>query len=265
MSLEDAPDNIFMRRSSAHKSIRARQEPVVAPSEPDQPDAAPTHLPVYEVELPSKGYFYNGVKHVSVSPMTVSQIRQLYGLRTVENQYNRWRGIVNVVGRCLHGFDVMRLTWPDFEFLMYWIRLNTYKQSPYIIVWNWTPPDWTTAKEVSTRVMFNDFEIIELPPHREFRYGYQRVEDRLSAMLLEDDSARWVAQMAACWPHGKDLEDKIARLDHQPAETLTDLQRHLNEARHGIIASIELSDPDYPEHGPFRHELKVDVDDFFPS
>lgn len=271
-------DRIFSRP----KPPGSKSEPQLPRFEREVKKEAPEGLPQYTVELPSKGKFYGGTKAISVTPLTILQVRQLYGLRQLKSEYNRKSGFASVLSRSVHNFDLFRLTKPDFDFLLYWIRLNTFKSSPYVVTWSYTPPGWSHEKSMVTQVQMANFDIIEIKDHLVPAYDTERVEDWLARLLLEEkansedeysederadfSSRAWIAPYAACLKMRGNLEDKIAKFDSMDAgDLIGKIMEHQRETHHEIVPYILLSDPEYPDVEPFRKELLMELDDFFPS
>ena len=244
-------------RNLAHRLRIASPEDVEDPKET---------IPAVMLDLPSNGVFYGGTRSIRVSrTLSVAQIRLLYGVRALASEYNKQRELINIIGRSIQGIDFLDLTWPDFRFIMYWLRLNTYKPTPYSIQWEYTPKGSDTPKTVMSRVSISNYKIIELDRHKTFPYEYETVRMRLESLEMENDEDRWIAQYAACYPRGATLRERIDALDCREDTVLTEILQFQKDAEHGLFPSMTLTDPDNPEAGEFQYELQLEIEDFFPS
>lgn len=222
-------------------------------------------IATFSVTLPSSGVFYPGQKDtIQVSLLTVSQVRQLYGARGLTNEYNQFREIVNALGRSVHDFDIMDLTYPDFEYLKYWIRLNSFRSTPYILMWEYVQEDGSN-KSVRSVINMNDFTIDVLDRHYSppNNWKYMTVRDKLDIMQLTKEEDIAMAEYACLLP-GKSIEEKQRLLDSYPADMLVSMRQHIDKSHHGIITRVMLTDPDVPDFTPIPHTLVMELADFFP-
>jgi hypothetical protein len=222
-------------------------------------------IPSISLDLPSNGVFYNGVRTVNVSrTLSVSQIRMLYGSRSHTSEYNKLRDLVNVIGRSIHGIDFLGLTWPDFRYIMYWLRLNTYKPAPYSIQWEYTPVGAESPKTVMSRISIVDYRIIELDRHKSYGYEYETVRMHLERLELESEEERWVAGFAVSYPRGATLRERMDALDCREDSVLVEIRQFQTAANHGLFPKLKLTDPENPGAGSFDYELVLEAEDFFP-
>lgn len=244
-------DNIFSNRKRNSINDEVRDE----------------EIPTTAVDLPSSGVFYpntEGTVHVNRS-LSCDQVMQLYGIRSINNEYNKKRELFNVIGRSIHGMDFLDLTLPDFQYLMYWLRLNTYKKSPFMVEWDYTPEGETEKKTVNTRVFLDNFDLTVIDRHRTFAFSFMTVRTYLDTLLLEKEEDVFGAKYARHIREGETIEDKLEILRRKPADFMLELRDFELEAAHGVSPTVLLTDPDNPSAGPFRYNLNVEVEDFFPS
>lgn len=224
-------------------------------------------LPSYTVDLPSWGVFYPGRQSsVRVTPLLVSQARQIKAANNTRDEGSREREIANIVGRSILNFNVFDLTVGDYEFLARWLKLNSYKKSPYRIEWEYPTVDAAGAaysKKVVSVIKNSDVRVVECEKHLVPELGYETVRDRVETLALEDESDREVAGYAAVLP-GKDIVEKIAKLDRMEVEYLAEIRRHQAKCRHGIDEHVTLRDMEVDDSPSFSYELKFDIKDFFP-
>ena len=219
----------------------------------------------FSVTLPSSGVFYPGRKDtIQVSLLTVSQVRQLYGAKGLTNEYNQFREIVNALGRSVQDFDILDLTYSDFEYLKYWIRLNSFRSTPYILMWEYVQENGE-KKSVRSVVNMNDFHIDILDKHYSPPNNWRcmTVRDKLDIMQLTKPEDIAMAEYACLLP-GRTIEEKQLLLDSYPADTLVSMRRHIDKSHHGIVTRVMLTDPDVPDFEPIPHTLVMELADFFP-
>lgn len=247
-------DNIMRPVRRAAAALRLAPEP--------DPGAKET-IPTVTLDLPSQGVFYDGVRSIQVArTLSVNQVRSLHGIRALQSEYNRKRELINIIGRSIRGIDYLDLTWSDFRYVLYWLRLNTYKPNPYQIQWEYRVGDET--RKVLSRVSINDYRIVELDRHRTYPYLAETVRMRLEVLELEDEEDRWYAQYAVHYPRGTTLREKMDLLDAHEDTVLAEIRQFQHDSRHGLYPTLKLTDPDHPEAGEFEYELTLEVDDFFP-
>ena len=223
-------------------------------------------IPTVSVDLPSAGVFNNGVKAIRVSrTLSVNQIRALYGLRGMQSAYNKQRELINIIGRSIQGINFLDMTWEDFRYVMYWLRLNTYKPSPYAIQWEYTPAGSKEVKTVTSRVSISDYKIIELDRHKTYPYVYETVRMRLESLELESEDDKWFATFACSYARGDTLAEKMELLDRRESDVLTEIRAFQKETLHGLFPTVQLSDPENLAAGTFAYELVLETEDFFPS
>lgn len=233
------------------------------------PNENKEEIPTAIVDLPSSGVFYSGTLAVAVSrTLSVAQVRQLYGIRNLQNPYNRKRELVNIIGRSIQGYDFLDLTWPDFQYILYWLRLNSYKKAPYTIQWEYpvvpaTDEAPAVMKSVLSHVQMTDFDIRTLDRHKKFEYEYETVRMYLERLELEDESEVWLSKFAACYPRGNTLKARISALEACSDDKLYDIRQFQATAQHGVVSTVHLRDPDNPAAGDFPFVLEMDVTDFF--
>jgi hypothetical protein len=243
-------------------------------TDPDEklsfPNQEKEDIPTAIVDLPSGGVFYKGVMSIGVCrTLSVAQVRQLYSIRNLTSQYNRKRELVNIIGRSIKGFDFLDMTWPDFQYVMYWLRLNTYKKTPYSISWEYQPAAEGDGppppkKTVLSMVGLTDFRIHTLDRHRKFQYEYETVRMYLERLELQDEGEIYISQQAACYHRGGNtLRARLDALDRCSDDVLFEIRAFQQEAHHGVHPVVKLRDPDNPKAGPFEFVLEMDVADFF--
>lgn len=219
-------------------------------------------LPSYIVELPSNGVFYKDKKEVKVVPFTIGQVRRLEAASKISNESNKEKEIANIVGDSLVDFNVFDLTEPDFVFLLYWIRLNSFQNNPYTIQWTYKTENGEDKKCISM-VKTSNFEILECDRMLSPQFGYKTIRDRIEILELQTEEEKKYAEYAAIL-EGKSIQEKLARLDSLPIEKLFDLKTHLVKFKHGVSEYVKVRDEEVENSPWFNLELRIEVSDFFP-
>lgn len=84
-------------------------------------------LPVSQ--LPTKGAFYPDITHIRIKRFGITQISNLFKARKIGSL----RLLVSTVDSSLDGFSAFNLTEGDFQYIIYWHRLNSYKKNPLVV------------------------------------------------------------------------------------------------------------------------------------
>lgn len=220
-------------------------------------------LPSYIVELPSNGIFYKDKKReVKITPFTIGQVRRLEASSKINNLSNREKEIANIVGDSIIDFNVFDLTEPDFIFILYWIRLNSFQNNPYSIQWAYKTEDDQERKCIST-VKTSSFEVLECDKMLNPQFGWKTVRDKIELLELETEADRKYAEYAAIL-EGKSLTEKLDKLDRLSIEKLFDLKTHLVKFKHGVSEYVKVRDEEVENSPWFNLELRIEVSDFFP-
>jgi len=217
----------------------------------------------YVVEVPSNGVFYpNNQKEVKISPLVIAQVRQLESSHAIQDPSNREREIANIVGRSIHDFNVFDLTYEDYKFLLYWLRLNSFQRTPYTIQWAYVPDGETEEKQVISTIKITDFDVAECDPMWSFEYGYQTVRDRVEILALPEPEQKYAEYAAVL--QGKDIREKLQRLDLMPADYIAIIKQHISKAYHGVNETVTVEDKEAASPKKFTLPVRFDVADFFP-
>lgn len=123
---------------SAPKSVRIREVEEVVPVAPP-PAAAPAPTPSgalpVQIFLPSRCEFYPEVKDVFVRPMKGFHQSKFYRAAHEKSDRHVANAITTLLSQDIgltKALDASMLTIPDFFFIMYWIRLNSYTKTPLV-------------------------------------------------------------------------------------------------------------------------------------
>lgn len=222
-------------------------------------------VPLFSVDLPSRGVFY--APTLRVRPLTVRQVRELYGALRLTGDLAVERAIVAALAPALPHDDIYLLTVPDYQFLFFWLRLNSYKRLPYTVRWTYTAVDG--SERTATAVVANEHvKIIECNPHRPLdpRFAWPTVRDRLDTLAWEEEGQEALVYAAsyAGYLKGTTLRDKVAALDAEPPDTLIAIREHQAAFYHGVESSVEVIDPDDPHQAKHTVPLHFSPVDFFP-
>lgn len=243
---------------------------VVEPLNEVKPVPTSSHI----IELPSRGKFYAGNKSfITISPFITKHIYQLIGASKLKSEYEVERQVASTVNDVIADFDAFNLTTGDYEFVLYWLRLNSYVKSPYTITWEYSVEGQAEKKRVTSQIRRTDIVLNEVNPNKvpmDQMFGYATVNDKIELLKLkeEGDEARYY--MARRAVHlllnggANRLDRKIETMFTLPPDVITDLDKHAIEFDHGVQEWVEVVDPEDKEGRKYRYELDLSVTDFFP-
>jgi hypothetical protein len=229
-------------------------------------------IPSYKVELPSRGVFYEGKSSIKVKPFSVKQIKQLVAASKTKDDSERESIVAETIAESVEDFDVYDLTVDDYEFLLYWLRLNSYKKAPYYVMWSYTQGDGT-EKPIRSTVNMSDIKVIECDPAKRpvnKDLQYTTVRDKIQLVKLVEESDIYVASYASVLNSRDEsgriitIIDKINKLGVYPAEIIMDIKEHLDRFRHGVEEYILVEDIEVSGFEPRKLKLELQLADFFP-
>lgn len=221
-------------------------------------------LPSFVVELPSNGVFYkNRQKSIKCTNLNIGQVRQLESADKIKDRSNREREIANIIGRSIGDFNVFDLTYPDFVFLLYWMRLNSFKNTPYTINWSYAPEGQEEVKQCISLIKTSNFDIKSCEVMASPEYKWKTVRDYIDILALPEETDQKYGEYAAIL-EGKDLQEKIKKLDNLDYDELIRVKKHINDFNHGVSEYVKVRDEEVADSPWFNLELSVSIADFFP-
>ena len=113
----------------------AIEEVQAQPVKKDLPDNLKDGRFVLLSDLPSHYRFYE-FKELFIRPFTTNEAKLIY----MAKKSNNLIYVINAVNACISE-DVSKLVVQDFEFCLYWLRLNSYPKKPFKV-------EWTCFKEI---------------------------------------------------------------------------------------------------------------------
>jgi hypothetical protein len=161
--------------------------------EPTSLDRTTEEVPEEEftaIDLPSKFTPYDW-KSLHIRPFGFGELMKISAVP----QTNNITPLVEAIGNCINR-PVRELTTRDFQYLMLWLRMNSYTKSPYVV-------DWMSmyGNKQKSFVQKTSYKVIELAITRErleewWNKGFDipRVADyeaRINARLDADPERRW--------------------------------------------------------------------------
>lgn len=224
---------------------------------------APTPVIPQDTELylvPSNGVFYNGIKAVSLSLLTMGQVVDVEKVYACKDAYEQFTKFVGVVNGSVYGVPTLELTLQDFYAVCYWLRLNSYKKEPITIQME-VEDDNGVPRTMIGSVLSDSIEAISLTNFiSNPEYDYPRVRDQLFIMQhsaeLSNIEKTYFAYVAGGTP-----EEKLANFRTMRADKFDALNKYIYDSYHGVktIAKIKFPDGEIREQ-----ELKFDFTMFFP-
>lgn len=245
------------RLSQAPAAVARAAEPQA--EEEDEGEQAPPRLivegsrgPEWErVELPSLHLFYpqerGPIQLRQFSIMTLAKIHKA-------NVTGEFTLLVDALDDCIDG-DIRDLTAPDFYFVMYWMRINSYPSSPFTI-------DWKSryGNDNSLSVSRTSLDI-KTPEITREEVEYWRAQGIVPPTVRDmeliqnsrfDSAENWVFERAQ-FLVGKTYEEKKARLIHGGialAEKIRDFRAKID---HGVKEVAKVRDAKFNPEAAIAH------------
>lgn len=176
-------------------------------------------------------------------------VPDLINLATAQNE-GSFSAILDVIDGCVSE-DIRNLTYSDYRFIMYWIRLNSYQKSPYKLPWTSRYGNVNNLVIKST-----DLEIIELAmtkeEYTEFKDKGIRFPTVRDAEMITEDldyKTRFTLERAQYIyiPEGGDISavGRVEALSKCGIETLEDIRDFAGKIDHGVKESAEVVDEQF--------------------
>lgn len=266
---------------------RSRQEPVALPHEP-QPRSAkdPAYIDLTD-SMPSKFMFYP-FDTLSIRPFTWGELKKMYKA-VVTKDFNTLAEAVNsTIDR-----NVFELTVGDFWFVMYWLRMNSFKKAPFTVKWSChdenhhlrvrmgeletsTLSNDHVASMSNVKVLFADpTPIADLVALAKEEHGIHLYPATVADMVgtakmldnVEDAGELWLSKYASNInrQYGNTLPDRMKYLEEN--DISPDFGSCVDEfivvANHGIIETVTVNCKGCG--APAEITVSVDALSFFPS
>lgn len=237
----------------------------------DKPAAAVTvaALSTAEVMLPSGGVFYGGKKSVSARFLTLEQVAAISSAIEIKDKAAQNKAISNILRPCVLDFDYFDLTSADAYFLRYWLRINSYPRSPYMVTWIHSEPNGVEYPVMST-VTQTSLEIKEIDPLTKItdkRLDWVRVRDQIEMDDITDPAEKYIAGLASMMV-GDTLQAKMELARHMPAAIIETVNSHISAYNHGLteIAFLtgEIEVDGVKKEVQSRVKIELSLRDFFP-
>lgn len=208
------------------------------------------------LDFPSLGVFYESSEAIFVRPLSVPTLNKIY-ISIERSDPSMYFDALNE-----HvSIDVRDLTYPDFVYFCYWLRIESFPSTPYTIPWT---SRYGNPNKVVLRKM--PFKIVELKMTRDEyakykSHGIVMPTLRESEFISQLDNANQVDrdnQWAVNYAQYMDVSDlpmdenimrnKIDRfLNHPNVEIITLINQFANENQHGIEETLTLKDENFDQ------------------
>ena len=171
--------------------------------------------------------------------------------------------LIEAIQQCV-SMDVRHLTVPDFYYIMYWLRMNSYPSSPFVL-------DWTSryGNQNKQHVTMSKFKITEFGITREELADFQRqgldvprIRDYeyISSSEEENPADEWSVRHAQFLVvEGLDPSDpdfmakKIELLESSEANVIARIMEFSEKVEHGVIEQLEVIDTDFEPTKALTH------------
>ncbi len=122
---------------AAQEAARPAKRPTIQVPEPHEKVASELDSRFIDIsqQLPSQMAFYN-FDSLAIRPFSLMEVQKMH--RAIAE--GSFRLQVEAISACLSQ-SAMDLTWGDFQYIQYWLRINSYKKHPISIDFTCTNPD----------------------------------------------------------------------------------------------------------------------------
>ena len=152
--------------------------------------------------------------------------------------------------------DVQLLTRPDFYYLMYWLRFNSYPSIPFNIYWDSRYGHKIPYTLTKTNLTYKRAEpnLDDLMRWQEMGLDYPRMRDWLILEFFDLDPEDREIYRKAQWFKGDTPEEKVDRMYASSVDTLAQIDAFREACNHGVFDTVDLVDL-YFEPAPWRETL----------
>ena len=163
---------------------QAPRRPLIQSPEPQAKVASELDSRFIDIsgQLPSQMAFYTTFDSLAIRPFSLVEVQKMH--RAISE--GSFRMQVEAISACLSQ-SAMDLTWGDFQYVQYWLRINSYKKHPVTIPFTCTNPDhleWT----VNGKPNPEDPEAPIPCPEETLNNSYTITKDDLVPVLVDVDT-----------------------------------------------------------------------------
>ena len=243
------PQSIADLRAAADAKRRHDAAAFAPPQNEEMPYTRTTELPsgYHRVSLPSRGVPYD-FKEIFVRPLNVDDLGAIAAANATKSQ----TAMIDAVANCVVQ-DVRDLTEPDFRFVMYWLRLNSFTRSPFSLTWTSRYGNQNTSI-----VSMPDVEIVELKMTEEefaqwrakgISIPTMRDTEAIEEIDMENPAIRFKAERAqyVYLPEAPTagrswFADRIEFMNSRGLAILEDIRDFANLITHGVQETLKVTD-----------------------
>jgi hypothetical protein len=195
----------------------------------------PTHQ---RVGLPS-GFIPYEWKELQVRPFGVQDICNLDKAKEEDN----FSILIDTIGGCMDQ-NVRELTIPDWRYLMYWLRLNSYPKSPYKITWTskYSNPNELIVNSTNLKIITFNMPAEEYKTWTDQGFMLPTVRD-MEIFRTEDldRDTDWLYRHAQ-YIEGDTVEEKIQNLKDFGIDGISLANEFVSKIDYGVDETIEATD-----------------------
>lgn len=192
--------------------------------------------------LPS-GYHPYNFKELLIRPFSFAELKLIS--RAAQTQTNQ--NIIHAVNNCIN-VDAFDLTVGDFYYILFWLRVNSYPKTPWIVEWTCRNLIESEGEEricgaenfdriSESSVSIKQLENKDLPEGLDFPRA--RDLDDIQEMAKNPDFRFLIKEIQ--WIKGSSMEEKIFYLENsEDLELFEKAKKASDEFQHGIIETLKL-------------------------
>lgn len=196
--------------------------------------------------LPSKGVPYD-FSEVFLRPLTTSALSKL----SAASKNKSYSMLVDALDSCIN-VDIRDLTPQDFTFVMYWIRLNSYPNTPISVPWKSKYGNEDTYTLSKTNMEIIELEMTKTEYETEWKSKglcfptVRDVEIQFTATIDEDDKWRvemsqYVAPIAEFNPKTY-VQDKLDAFEALGVSIVESIKEFSGKMEHGVVETATVID-----------------------
>ena len=193
----------------------------------------------------SRNLFYGDIS-IEIRPLDIVDIGDLYAAKVSDDE----SAFIDVVDRVLLNFDARDLTLPDFRHAMYWLKLNSFTNTPYKLRFRslYGHTGYYTIKNSNLQITSLNADIDDLIGALEFGLDVPRVRDMEEYNSLELSEKEKFLFKKARYVSGNSVREKLHNFNTKftPDALFTTIPNFIEQFdSYGVIEKFETVDPEF--------------------
>lgn len=274
-SLEQ-PTMQFAQRQSLNEALAGQQQPVRQPPEPMSvrrevlPRAAAGSA--FVTDKPPEGFIRVFVPSKCVPypfdalharPLMVKDLAAIVSATEASDLSS----FLDALSNCVYQ-NIRDLTLPDFRFLMYWWRINSYPKSPYVLNWTSRYGNRNRIEITNTNLKMKEIELDRAGYNAWRQRGYRfptMADIEREKVIATDAQTRFLFEKAQYLEvdepiDGDWMKARILRLSESSMSVMEDIREFAGFANYGVTEEFTGVDENFnPETAPIALRRSADA------